>query len=145
MTATPATRDGASSGHEAVAAVEAAWNAGGQPWNPPALADIYTSDALFHGGRPSHYVGQVAIRDYFESYRGVIEVATLVMRDQHIRQLAPGIVLAQGFGDFSFVLAGQQATTSLLRTTMVLVWQDRWRIQAHHFSPPPPVPPLGNT
>ena len=33
----------------ALAAVQAAWNAGAWPWNPDALTAVYTADALFFG------------------------------------------------------------------------------------------------
>lgn len=143
MTGTPTSPSQGSQALEAVRAIEAAWNAAGRTWDAQALAAIYAADAVFHGGRPDHHVGHAAIRAYFDSYVGVIESATLALRDQHIQTLAAGVVLAQGFGDFGFVLQGGQATRSLVRTTLVLVQQDVWRVQAHHFSPPPPAPPLG--
>jgi uncharacterized protein (TIGR02246 family) len=123
--------------------VQARWNRAGLRWDPAALAAIYTDDALFHGGRPDHCAGRAAIRRYFDSYRGVIESARLELVDQHVVALAPDTVLAQGWGDFAFVLAGQRETVSRLRTTMVLVKRDGWLILAQHFSPPPATPPLG--
>jgi uncharacterized protein (TIGR02246 family) len=138
--------DDIAEGHSALAAVQAAWNAAGQRWDAIALAGIYTEDAVFFGGRPGHSVGLPAIREYFESYVGVIESAALDLIDQHIMKMAPGCYLAQGCGNFSFVLAGGQSTRSLLRTTLVIVAEgERWKIRLHHFSASPATPPLGQS
>ena len=135
-----------SEGRMALASVEAAWNAAGRPWDARALAAIYTDDALFFGGRPDHAVGHAAIAAYFGSYEAVIDWAQLALVDQHVLSLGPGIHLAQGWAEFSFLLAGQRATKSRLRATLLMVRQeDTWRIRQHHFSPPPEVPPLGDS
>ncbi|MES2999547.1 MAG: SgcJ/EcaC family oxidoreductase [Pseudomonadota bacterium] len=131
---------------EALAQVEAAWNDAGQRWDVDALTALYTDDALFFGGRPAHSVGSAQIRSYFASYEGVILSATMKLRDQHIVPLAPGSFLAQGAVDFSFILDGDQHTTSALRTTMLLVEDaGRWKIRQYHFSAMPPAPPLGRS
>lgn len=148
MIATMATSESNSEdeGRKAVASVELAWNAAGRFWNPDALAEVYTADALLFGGRPGHAVGAAAIREYFGSYVGVIHAGTMELVDQQIVQLARGVFLAQGFVDFSFVLSGDQSTKSFLRTTLVVVQQDgRWKIRQHHFSPTPAAPPLGQS
>ena len=131
--------------HAAVAAVAQAWTAAASPWNADALTDLFTADALFFGGKPEHSVGAPAIRDYFASYQGVILSAALRLVEQQVLQLQPGCLLAQGYGDFSFLLAGDRATRSRVRTSLLLVLQDgRWKIRQHHFSPAPSAPPLGD-
>lgn len=131
--------------HDALAAVQAAWNDAGKDWNVDALTSMYTADALFYGGRPAHSVGTQAIRRYFASYEGVILSATMELVDQHVLSLGEGMFLAQGAVDFSFVLGGNQHTSSRLRTTMLCVRQQGagWKIRQYHFSPLPPSPPLG--
>jgi uncharacterized protein (TIGR02246 family) len=129
----------------ALASVEARWNAAGAPWDPQALANVYTEDAVFFGGRPGHSVGRDAIRGYFASYDGVIASGVMELVEPVILPLAPGLVLAQGHVDFSFVLAGDKRTRSLLRATLVLAKRgERWLILQHHFSPTPETPPLGD-
>jgi uncharacterized protein (TIGR02246 family) len=121
-----------------------AWNAAARPWDPDALAALYTDDALLFGGRPDHAVGALAIRAYFESYRGVILAASLVLDTQALRWVGKDACIAQGFGDFTFDRAGNSRTRSRLRTTWVIARDGpNWRIRLHHFSPPPSVPPLG--
>jgi uncharacterized protein (TIGR02246 family) len=130
-------------GRRAMAAIQAAWNEAARRWNPEALTAIYTADALFFGGRPHHSVGAGEVREYFASYEGVIESATLDLVAQHIIRLTPDCFLAQGFGDFSFVLSGKRTSQSHLRTTLVIVLrQGEWRILQHHFSVPPDAPPI---
>jgi uncharacterized protein (TIGR02246 family) len=127
----------------ALAAIQAAWNAGASNWSPQALTAIYTADALFFGGRPHHSVGVKAIREYFASYDGVIESASLELVEQHFIRLAADCFLAQGYGNFSFALSGNRTSRSRLRTTLVIVLQQgEWRIRLHHFSSPPEVPPI---
>lgn len=129
-----------------MAAVVARWNAAAGPWNPDALAAVYTTDALFFGGRPGHCVGAGAIHAYFKSYEGVIRSGRMALVEQHLKPLAPGCVLAQGFVDFGFELSDGQSTRSRLRTTLILVAEDAaWRIAQHHFSPTPEAPPLGQS
>jgi uncharacterized protein (TIGR02246 family) len=130
----------------ALDAVQSAWNAGARPWDPDRLADIYTQDALFWGGRPGHSVGSGAIRAYFGSYLGVIQAGTMALVEQEVRELAPGCLLAQGFVDFAFELTVGQSTRSRLRATLVLTLEDQiWKIRQHHFSPTPEAPPLGQS
>ena len=62
--------------------VQAAWNAAARDWNADALTGVYTTDALFFGGRPGHATGHEAIRAYFASYDGVIQSATLELVEQ---------------------------------------------------------------
>lgn len=128
----------------ALDAVMALWNAAAAPWDADALTAVYTADALFFGGRPGHFVGAEAVQAYFQSYEGVIRSGRMALVDQHLKVLAPGCVLSQGFVDFAFELCDGQRTQSRLRTTLVLVSEDAsWRICQHHFSPTPEVPPLG--
>ncbi|RYF39258.1 MAG: SgcJ/EcaC family oxidoreductase [Comamonadaceae bacterium] len=132
-------------GQQALAQVEAAWNAAAGAWNVPAFAQVYAQDAVFFGGRPGHAVGRAAIADYFASYAGVIESAALTLTSQAVRALADGVWLAQGYGAFEFVLAGGKPSRNVLRTTLVLVHREaRWQILQHHFSESPGTPPLGD-
>jgi uncharacterized protein (TIGR02246 family) len=127
----------------ALAQVEAAWNAAAHRWDAHALTAIYTDDALFYGGRPGHSVGGPAIHAYFASYEGVIESATLTLVEQQFIHLAPDCFLAQGYGEFAFVLSGGRPSRSRLRTTLVVVLQQgAWKIRQHHFSTTPEAPPI---
>ncbi len=121
-----------------------AWNLAAKVWNPEALARLYADDALFYGGRSGHSVGVAAIQAYFASYDGIIQSAVLDLIEQEIVQLSPESFVSQGLGVFSFVLAGGRHTQSVLRTTLVLSkLNGQWKIQLHHFSVTPEVPPLG--
>jgi uncharacterized protein (TIGR02246 family) len=127
----------------ALAIVQAAWNAAAHHWHPGRLTAVYADDALFFGGRPGHSVGASAIRDYFASYEGVIKSARMELVEQRFICLAEECFLAQGFGEFSFALAGDRQSRSRLRTTLVIGRQhDQWKIRQHHFSASPEVPPL---
>jgi uncharacterized protein (TIGR02246 family) len=122
-----------------------AWNRAAKVWNPEALANLYADNALFYGGRSGHSVGVAAIQAYFESYDGIIQSAVLDLIEQEIVQLSPESFVSQGFGAFSFVLAGGRQTQSVLRTTLVLSrLNGKWKIQLHHFSVTPEAPPLGD-
>jgi hypothetical protein len=128
---------------EALAIIEAAWNAASQPWNPDALTAVYTADALFFGGRPGHSVGTDAIRSYFCSYDGVIESATLKLVEQHFIALSQYCFLAQGYGEFEFILSGKRTSEARLRTTLAIALEHgEWRIRQHHFSASPDMPPI---
>ena len=122
-----------------------AWNAAGSRWDCAALAECFTEDALFFGGRPEHSVGRAAIEAYFRSYTGIIASCTLSLRDQHIvDDLVPDYCTAQGYGDFSFILADGLHTRSVVRTTLILVRErNRWRARLQHIAPPPAEPPIG--
>jgi uncharacterized protein (TIGR02246 family) len=129
---------------EALAAVQADWNAGADPWNPERLAATYTPDAFFFGGRPGHAVGAAAIVDYFASYRDVIASGSMLLVEQQVLEIAPNYVLAQGYAEFAFRLRSEQRTASRLRTTLVLLKEGHdWKIRQHHFSVEPATPPLG--
>ena len=126
-------------------ATQAAWNQAAKVWNPKALASLYADDALFYGGRPGHSVGVAAIQAYFASYDGIIQSAVLDLIEQELVQISPESFVSQGLGAFSFVLSGGRQTQSVLRTTLVLSKRnDQWKIQLHHFSVTPEVPPLGD-
>lgn len=130
----------------ALKAVQDAWNAAAKIWNPEKLASLYLDDALFYGGRAGHSVGSDAIQSYFGSYTGVIKSAHLELVEQEIRRLDGSSFVAQGYGDFAFVLEGGISTKSVLRTTLIIVKQDdALRIRLHHFSVTPSVPPLGQS
>jgi ketosteroid isomerase-like protein len=127
----------------ALAQVQAAWNAAARRWNVDALTAIYTDNALFFGGRPGHSVGAAGIREYFASYEGVIESATLNLVEQQFLRLADDCFVAQGYGEFAFVLSGGRPSRSRLRTTLIVaLQQDEWKIRQHHFSTTPESPPI---
>jgi uncharacterized protein (TIGR02246 family) len=127
----------------ALAQVQAAWNAAAYRWEAGALTAVYTDDALFFGGRPGHSVGAAGIREYFASYEGVIESATLELVEQQFLQLADNCFLAQGDGEFAFVLAGGRQSHLRVRTTLIVVLkQGKWKIRQHHFSTTPESPPI---
>lgn len=121
-----------------------AWNDAGSVWNCDSLAERFTEDGLFFGGRPEHSVGREAIRAYFRSYIGTISSCNLALRDQHVAGLGPDCLMAQGFGDFSFVLSDGSRTRSVVRTTLVLVSEGNdWKARLQHIAPLPKQPPLG--
>ncbi|WP_322029258.1 YybH family protein [Paraburkholderia sp. J76] len=127
----------------ALAQVQLAWNTAARRWDAGMLTAVYTNDALFFGGRPGHSVGAGAIREYFASYEGVIESATLALVEQHFIRLTDDCFLAQGYGEFSFVLSGDRQSRSRLRTTLVVALQQgEWKIRQHHFSSTPESPPI---
>lgn len=129
----------------ALAAVQADWNAAAARWDAEALTAVYTGDAAMFAGRPGHATGEAGIRAYFGSYAGVIESAVMKLRDQRILLQLPDLVLAQGYADFNFRLAGDRPSASTLRTTLTLARRDgRWQILQHHFSATPAEPPLGS-
>lgn len=130
---------------DALPQVLAAWNAAAQRWDAAALGRTYAEAGCLFGGRPGHSIGRAAITEYFASYDGVILSGVIDARDQHVVSLAPGIVLAQGYVEMSFVLAPEQKTSSVLRSTLTLVQEaGEWKILQHHFSPTPAAPPLGD-
>ncbi|MDR5814158.1 SgcJ/EcaC family oxidoreductase [Caballeronia sp. LZ033] len=123
--------------------VERAWNEAARNWDPHALTALYAPDALFFGGRKGQSAGARAILAYFSSYCGVIESATLALVEQHVIRLAHDCFLAQGYGEFTFTLAGNRTSRSRLRTTLVIASHDAaWRIRQHHFSTEPDTPPI---
>nr|WP_314482101.1 SgcJ/EcaC family oxidoreductase [uncultured Pseudomonas sp.] len=127
----------------ALSAIESDWNRAASRWDSSALAAVYTSNALFFGGRPGHYMGREAIREYFASYEGTLRSGSIALSELAVISLATGCVLAQGFADFMFELADGEITRSRLRGTLVLQEQDgTWMIRQHHFSTSPLVPPL---
>ncbi|AOI99932.1 YybH family protein [Burkholderia sp. LA-2-3-30-S1-D2] len=127
----------------ALAVVQAAWNAAARDWNADALTGVYTTDALFFGGRPGHATGHEAIRAYFASYDGVIQSATLELVEQQFIRFGDDCFLAQGYGEFAFVLGDGTTSRSRLRTTLVIVAQQHeWKIRQHHFSASPETPPI---
>lgn len=131
---------------QALKSVQDAWNAAAKIWNPEKLGHLYLEDALFYGGRAGHSVGSDAIKSYFGSYTGLIKSAHLELVEQEIRRLDDSSFVAQGYGDFAFVLEGGISTKSVLRTTLIIVKQDNvLRIRLHHFSVTPAVPPLGQS
>jgi uncharacterized protein (TIGR02246 family) len=134
----------ASSGQEAIAAVEQAWNDGAANWDADRLAALYTRDAAFFGGRSGHSTGRDAVRDYFASYRGQILSARLTFEEIRVFEVGDRAFVVQGFAHFSFVLADQSRTRSRLRATLLIVCADgSWQIRQHHLSTTPDAPPLG--
>jgi uncharacterized protein (TIGR02246 family) len=137
--------ENANNPQKTLAEMQNAWNLAAKVWNPKALAELYADDALFYGGRSGHSVGGAAIQAYFASYDGIIQSAVLDLIEQEFVQISPESFVSQGLGAFSFVLAGGRQTQSVLRTTLVLSQLNgEWKIQLHHFSVTPEVPPLGD-
>lgn len=121
-----------------------AWNREAANWGSQRLSSLYTRDALFFGGRPAQSVGTDEITVYFDSYRDVILSANLKLVEQHILTIDDDCIMAQGFGEFDFLLVGNKSTQSRLRTTLVICRDAGvWKIRAHHFSNIPEAPPLG--
>lgn len=126
-------------------AVLKSWNREAGNWSSQHLSSLYTKDALFFGGRTGQSVGGEEITAYFNSYFGVILSANLKLVEQHILSLSDDCIVAQGFGEFDFVLQGNKSTHSRLRTTLVICKVgDEWKIRVHHFSTIPEAPPLGD-
>ena len=120
-----------------------AWNLAAATWNVEALVELYADNAVFFGGRPSISVGTQEIRQYFASYTGVLQSVAFRLVEQRVITIAPGTLLAQGFGRFHFVLAGGVPSDAVLRTTLSIVKHDTaWRIIQHHFSSIPEAPPI---
>lgn len=121
------------------------WNHEAGNWGSQRLSRLYSSDALFFGGRTGQSVGEAEITAYFNSYHDIILSAHLKLVEQHVLTISDECILAQGFGEFEFVLAGNKQTASRLRTTLVIcrIGND-WKIRTHHFSTIPEAPPLGD-
>lgn len=137
--------ESANNPQKTLAEMQNAWNLAAKVWNPKALAELYADNAMFYGGRSGHSVGVAAIQAYFASYDGIIQSAVLDLIEQEVVQISPESFVYQGLGAFSFVLVGGRQTQSVLRTTLVLSQLNgHWKIQLHHFSVTPEVPPLGD-
>ncbi|MGE3843244.1 MAG: SgcJ/EcaC family oxidoreductase [Vicinamibacterales bacterium] len=122
-----------------------AWNIAAANWDPRKLADIYAEDAVLFGGLPGQSVGRSGIFKYFSAYVGQILTAKLALYETEIRPLGSASILVQGFCCFEFILDGGKRTTSELRASWIIEWTgEKTCIRAHHFSPTPPSPPLGN-
>ena len=119
------------------------WNAAASPFDPAALASLYSKKALFFGGLPDQYVGRAAIEQYFRHYSGSILAMNFQLQDQSLSCSSGGSLMMQGFACFHFDLAHQRTAQSKLRATLVLDREDEeWRICLHHFSPSPERPPV---
>jgi len=137
--------DMASDEEFALRAVERDWNAAARTWNTAGLAELYTEDAVFYGGRPGHSVGRAQVKAYFDSYAGMFSAVRLALVDQVLRTLGDGTCLAQGYAEFDFAFAAGGSGRAVLRSTLVLVRRpEGWRIMQHHFSATPEAPPIPN-
>jgi len=65
--------------------IQQRWNDAAAIWDSKALARIYTSDAVFFGLLPRHYMGRAQVEEYFRSYEGVLQAVTLSLVDQNVR------------------------------------------------------------
>lgn len=120
------------------------WNDAAAVWNPDELTRLYADDALFFGGRQEHFVGRDQVKIYFESYRDMLASVELRPKQQHIRRLPSGLVMAQGFADIGFTLLSGSRTNAMFRTSWLLQPCDSstWEITTHHFSPVPETVPI---
>lgn len=129
--------------NEALRTIEREWNAAALHWDADKFASIYTDDALFFGGRPGISVGRPAIREYFSSYVGILKSTSMALVDQHLRQLGPETILAQGYVNFKFLLESGKNTSTVMRTTLTIVRRDgKWKLIQHHFSTTPETIPV---
>jgi len=136
-------RSSTDTAERALQTVQQQWNVAAADWNPEKLTAVYTDDALFYGGYPELFAGRERIREYFESYVGVLRSTHLNLIDQHILKLGPDTFLAQGLAHFHFVLDSGKKTETKMRTTLVLVKRDgNWKLTQHHFSTMPSKPPI---
>src|SRR5690606_2436805 len=110
-------------------------NAAASTWDIKALSDIYCEDALFFGLLPALYKGRSEIEMYFGSYQDNLDSVSLNLVEQHIRSLAPGIFLAQGFGDILNRHRNGASTERKVRSSFVIKYVEGiWKISLHHFS-----------
>ena len=101
----------------------------------PALARLYTRDAVFFGLLPQAYVGRSEIERYCRSYQGVLKSVALNFVEQEVRLLALNVFAAQGFGDIVNFPQDGDISPNRVRTSLVIVKADGlWRIALRHFS-----------
>lgn len=131
--------------HAILDKVISTWNSAASRWKTHELGAIYTENACLLGGRPGHFVGRSEITQYFASYEGVILCGAIRCMDQVLSMAGSQHVIAQGHVHMSFELGTGNSTSSVLRSTLILIMEGgEWRISHHHFSPIPQEPPLGN-
>ncbi|MES2786615.1 MAG: SgcJ/EcaC family oxidoreductase [Pseudomonadota bacterium] len=129
--------------HHVLRDVADRWNMAARTWDVEALTALYTPDVVMYGGRPGMSIGHDGMRRYFASYTGLLASTRLELRDQVMIALAPKVYLAQGYGDFSFVLTSGKRSGTTMRTTWILVERaGQWKILQHHFSTTPEQPPI---
>ena len=122
------------------ASVEARWNAAAAAWDVKALALTYTREALLFGLLPDLYVGRLEIERYFNAYKDTITGVSLDLVEQEIRQLAPEVFAAQGFGHIINYRSDSLVKPNRVRTSLVIVRADgEWLISLHHFSQVPKI------
>jgi ketosteroid isomerase-like protein len=119
------------------------WSAAASPLDPESLSRLYTSDAVFFGGLPDHYVGRDQVKQYFSHYVPILSAIELVLREMVVVPVAGPLLLGQGFADFRFTLPSGKTTFNSLRATLGIIEREEgWGICLHHFSPPPLAPPV---
>jgi uncharacterized protein (TIGR02246 family) len=115
--------------------IQQRWNDAAAIWDSKALARIYTSDAVFFGLLPRHYMGRAQVEEYFRSYEGVLQAVTLSLVDQNIRSLSEGLFIAQGFGNIvNRHLDGKIVHNRVRASFVVKKIECEWLIALHHFS-----------
>ncbi|SCX72535.1 SgcJ/EcaC family oxidoreductase [Variovorax sp. EL159] len=129
--------------NQALETTQRSWNAAASEWDADALAALYTEDAVLFGGLPGQSIGREAVRGYFGSYTGVLASTSLTLFDQVLMELGPELYFAQGYCRFEFMHVSGKRSSTVMRTTWVLVQHDgNWRIRLHHFSTTPERPPI---
>jgi uncharacterized protein (TIGR02246 family) len=120
--------------------IEARWNAAASPWDPRALARLYTDDAVFFGLLPTFYVGPAEIQRYFAASSDTQRSVSLNLVDQQVRAIGQSSLATQGFGDIISYRTSGDVVPIRLRTSLVIVKNDgEWKIMLHHFSEVPPA------
>jgi uncharacterized protein (TIGR02246 family) len=115
--------------------IQTRWNAAASAWDPKALAQIYTNDAMFFGLRPRLYIGRSEIEEYFASYRSTLKKVVLTLVDQNTRQTGSDVFAAQGFGNILNHDFNGTVTRNVVRSSFVIVGKgEEWQIALHHFS-----------
>ncbi len=133
----------AESAQAALAEVQRAWNAAASHWNIDAFVGLYDEKSVLFGGRQVAAVGSKGIREYFASYDDVLRSVSLVLVEQNVFEVAPSVIVAQGFGKFHFVRVDGSTSRTVLRTSWCIVKHaTHWKILQHHFSAIPEAPPI---
>ena len=101
------------------------------PLDPRAMAQNYTHDAVLFGSAIPAFIGQEAIRTYFEQLpKGVYSGVELIA--EHLVKLTDDVISMAGTAKF---MRYQQDPLEVRITHIVVNRDDRWLIASHHVSP----------